>query len=248
MKVFHFDTVSSTNDLARDAQFGHGDIIVAERQTAGRGHRGRSWHSAEGQNLTFTLVVEPHFLAARDQFFLSEAVALALCDCMARYGIEARIKWTNDIYVEDRKLVGILIEHFYAGASLRRTVIGIGLNVNQTHFDPSLPNPTSMQLERGNTFDREEVLRNFQTAFQGRYDQLQAGKWEALQSDYRARMYRLGKAQLFRLPDGEALSAVIEGVEPDGALILRHEGGERHTYRFKEIEFVIKSKKMDKDG
>ncbi len=248
MRVYRFDTVTSTNDLARDAQFGHGDIIVAEHQRAGRGQRGHSWLSAEGQNLTFSLVVEPHFLLARDQFFLSEATALALCDCLQEFGIEARIKWTNDIYVGDKKIVGILIEHFYAGSSLRRTVVGIGLNVNQRQFDPSLPNPTSMQLERGQAFDREEVLRSFQHAFEGRYRQLQSGAWEALQADYRDRMYRLGAEQRFRLPDGEELTATIEGVEADGALILRHEEGERHSYRFKEIEFVIKTEKNHPKG
>lgn len=241
MKIYHFDTVSSTNDLAREEQFVHGDVLWAERQTAGRGQRGHTWLSEEEVNLTFSLVVEPRFLPAKEQFLLSAATAVALCDCLTRYGIEARIKWTNDIYVEDRKIVGILIEHFYAGATLRRTVIGIGLNVNQQRFDPSLPNPTSMLLEGEKRYDREEVLRTFYDCFMARYAQVEQGDGEAILQAYRALIYRLGREQRFRLPEGEELTATIEGIESDGALRLRHEDGKSHSYHFKEIEFVIKS-------
>lgn len=241
MKIYHFDTVSSTNDLAREEQFVHGDVLWAERQTAGRGQRGHTWLSEEEVNLTFSLVVEPRFLPAKEQFFLSAATAVALCDCLTRYGIEARIKWTNDIYVEDRKIVGILIEHFYAGATLRRTVIGIGLNVNQERFDPSLPNPTSMLLEGEKRYDREEVLRTFYDCFMARYAQVEQGDGESILQAYRALIYRLGREQRFRLPEGEELTATIEGIESDGALRLRHEDGKSHSYHFKEIEFVIKS-------
>lgn len=241
MKIYHFDTVSSTNDLAREEQFVHGDVLWAERQTAGRGQRGHTWLSEEEVNLTFSLVVEPRFLPAKEQFLLSAATAVALCDCLTRYGIEARIKWTNDIYVEDRKIVGILIEHFYAGATLRRTVIGIGLNVNQQRFDPSLPNPTSMLLEGEKRYDREEVLRTFYDCFMARYAQVEQGDAEAILQAYRALIYRLEREQRFRFPNGEELTATIEGIESDGALRLLHAGGKRHSYHFKEIEFVIKS-------
>ena len=248
MKVYHFEEVTSTNDLAREEQFAHGDLLWAERQTAGRGQRGHAWLSEEEANLTFSLVVEPSFLPAKEQFLLSAATAVALCDCLAHYGIEARIKWTNDIYVEDRKIVGILIEHFHAGATLRRTVIGIGLNVNQEQFDHSLPNPTSMLLEGEKRYDREEVLRTFYACFMARYRQVEQGDAEAVLGEYHRLIYRLGEEQLFRLPNGEELTATIEGIESDGALRLLHAGGKRHSYHFKEIEFVIKNKKKDRDG
>lgn len=237
---YHFDTISSTNDEGRDPRYRHGDLILAERQTAGRGQRGHVWVSPAGENLTFTLVVEPTFLPARDQFLLSEVAALALCDCFETFGIATRIKWTNDIYHADQKLVGILIEHFYSGMQLRRTLIGIGINVNQLQFDPSLPNPTSMRLIAGRLFDREEVLATFEEAFRVRYAQLEAGERRPIEQTYARQLYQLGLKQRFRLPDGTLFDAVIEGVRSGGELILRHDDQSRHEYRFKEVEFVVK--------
>lgn len=110
--IYRIDETTSTNDEARDAKYRHGDIVWAERQTAGRGQRGHTWTSPEGENLTFSMVLEPRFLPVGEQFLLSEAVTLALTDTFAAYGIDTRIKWTNDIYIGDRKLVGILLETF----------------------------------------------------------------------------------------------------------------------------------------
>lgn len=240
--VYRFDTLTSTNDEARDRRYRHGDILWAEHQSAGRGQRGHTWISPEGENLTFTVVVEPRFLPANEQFRLSEALALALCYTFAGFGIDTRIKWTNDIYCGDRKLVGILIEHFYAGTTLSRSLLGIGINVNQTVFDPALPNPVSMRQAAGRTFDREAVLETFAARFAERYAQLERGEAAAIDRDYRARMYRIGCEQRFRLPDGRRLTATIEGVRPDGELLLRHTDGTRGEYRFREIEFVIEGR------
>lgn len=244
--IYRFEELTSTNDEARLDRYTEGDVIVAERQTAGRGQRGHTWLSPEGENLTFTLVVEPKFLAARDQFLISEATALALCDTFRRFEIETRIKWTNDIYYEARKLVGILIEHFYSGAQLRRTLIGIGININQTAFDPSLPNPVSMRQILGRKLDREEVLSAFIASFTARYEALKQGHHTAIAADYTAQLYRLHREQRFRLPDGEEFIATIEGVEPDGVLLLRHADQVVRGYRFKEVEFVVKSLLLEK--
>ena len=230
----------STNDDARQARYRHGDVVWAERQTAGRGQRGHTWTSPEGENLTFTLVLEPRFLAVGRQFLLSEAVSLALVDTFASLGIETRIKWTNDIYAGDRKLVGMLIEHSYSGPTLARTIVGIGINVNQTAFDPALPNPVSMAAATGRTFRREEVLDAFLAAMERRYGQLRDGDAEGLQRDYTDRMYRLGEEHAFRLASGEPLRATVLGVRPSGELRLRHADGSEHEYLFREVEFVVK--------
>ena len=259
--IYRIAETTSTNDDAKRPEYRHGDIVWAERQTAGRGQRGHSWTSPEGENLTFTLVLEPVFLPVGEQFLLSEAVTLALTDTFAAFGIDARIKWTNDIYVGDKKLVGILIEHSYSGPTLARTIAGIGINVNQRAFDPALPNPVSMAVASGRTFDRRgilntkptgapgapasarrEVLESFHACCMGRYGQLVRGEKAALQEEYRKRMYRLGETHPYRRPDGTLVEAVLEGVRPSGELILRHADGTRHAYLFREIEFVIAGK------
>ena len=240
--IYHIAETTSTNDLAREERYGHGDVICAERQTAGRGQRGHTWTSPEGVNLLFSVVLCPTFLPAGEQFLLSQAVALALVDTLGTCGIDARIKWTNDIYVGDKKLVGILIEHSYSGLTLARTIAGIGINVNQRAFDPALPNPVSMAVASGRTFDRREVLESFHACCMGRYGQLVRGEKAALQEEYRKRMYRLGETHPYRRPDGTLVEAVLEGVRPSGELILRHADGTRHAYLFREIEFVIAGK------
>ena len=237
--IYHLDTTTSTNDDARDPKYRHGDIIWAEHQTAGRGQRGHKWLSPEGENLTFTMVVEPRFLPVTEQFLLCEALSVALTDTFAAYGIATRIKWTNDIYAGDRKLEGVLIEHNYSGTTLSRSLLGIGINVNQTEFDPSLPNPVSMAQLTGRRYDRREVLETFERCMLARYGQLEHGDREALQHDYRERMYALGEMRPFRYPDGTLTHGTIEGVRPSGELILRHEDGTCREYLFKEIEFVI---------
>lgn len=237
--IYRIPQTTSTNDEAREAKYRHGDIVWAERQTAGRGQRGHAWMSPEGENLTFSLVLEPRFLPVGEQFLLSKAVALALTDTFAAFGIDTRIKWTNDIYAGDRKLVGILIEHNFAGGTLTRTIAGIGINVNQTAFDPALPNPVSMAQIAGRRFGRSMVLEAFFVRCMRRYAQLAGGEKDRLQEDYRRRMYRLCEEHPFRLPDGTPFRAAIEGVRPSGELLLRHTDGTLHAYLFREVEFVI---------
>ncbi len=238
--IYRLQQTASTNDEARDPKYRHGDVIWAERQTAGRGQRGHTWSSPEGENLTFTLVMEPHFLAAGEQFALNEAVALALTDTFGDLGIPTRIKWTNDIYAGDRKMVGILIENNCSNGRLRRTRAGIGINVNQTSFDASLPNPVSMAQLAGRTFDRLEVLERFLARWAERYGQLARGERETLRKTYRNRMYRLEERHPFRRPDGTLFDASIQGVRPSGALLLRHSDGTQGEYLFREVEFVLK--------
>ena len=237
--IYRFDTLGSSNDEACKPQYVEGDIILAQCQTAGRGQRGHTWESRKGENLTFSLLLEPLFLSPSEQFLISECVALGVCDALMHYGIEAQIKWTNDIYIGDRKLAGILIEHKLQGSALARTVAGIGLNVNQKAFSGDLPNPISMAQATGREFDREEVLQTVTTSLMARYEQLREGGAKDLQADYHQRLYRLGQEHCYALPDGSRFRGIIRGVEPTGALRIENERGELLSFLFKEVEFVI---------
>ena len=237
--IYHFSITASTNDDARDEKYCEGDVVWADFQTAGRGQRGHEWHSRKGENLTFSVVLEPTFVPIAEQFSVSEVVALSLVDMVAEYGIEAKIKWTNDIYVGDRKLVGILIEHSLAPTSLRRTIVGVGINVNQTEFDAALPNPVSMAQLLGKELDAEQVLKCFLNHLQRNYELLREGGAEVLHNRYNALLYRKNEYHTYALPSGEKFSAKILGTAPSGALCLENKSGETKDYLFKEVEFII---------
>ncbi len=246
--IYHLDITASTNDDARDEKYREGDVVWADFQTAGRGQRGHLWHSRKGENLTFSVVLEPSFVPIAEQFSVSEVVALSLVDMLAEYGIEAKIKWTNDIYVGDKKLVGILIEHSLSSATLRRTIVGVGINVNQREFDPSIPNPVSMAQLLDRELDAEEVLQRFLKHLQENYEYLREAKNSqlstlnsqlALHDRYNALLYRKNEYHTYALPSGEKFRAKILGTAPSGALRLEDDKGNTKDYLFKEIEFVI---------
>lgn len=238
MAVLIYKSLPSTNSEATKLGYRHGDAIIAREQTAGRGQRGNKWSSKAGENLTFSLVWEPTFLEAKRQFLLSEAVALALVDVLRRYDITSKIKWTNDIYVGNKKICGILIEHNIAtDGNLARTIVGIGLNVNQREFDEWVPNPTSMALVAGKTLDVNCVFQDLYDALSERYEQLQNAP-EELQREYDGLLYRKNELHTYRLPSGKQFQGVILGVKPTGELLVESEGMVV-PYLFKEIDFII---------
>ncbi len=237
--IHYIDFTTSTNDEARGSQYGHMDVVWAERQSAGRGQRGHTWHSNEGVNLTFSAVLKPSFLTAVEQFMLSEVVALSLVDTLADYGVECRIKWTNDIYAGDRKIAGVLIEQSLAGDRIARTIVGVGLNVNQREFPADLPNPTSIVVERGAECERSEVLNAFLRHLEKWYTRLEQDERELVETAYNARLYRRDEFHEYALPSGERFEAAIRGVRATGHLCLEHRDGTFGDYAFKEVEFVI---------
>ncbi len=240
--IHYIEHTTSTNDDARLPQYKHLDVICAERQGAGRGQRGNKWLSPEGLNLTFSVVLEPDFIEAHEQFLITQIVSLSVADCFKSYGIDSKIKWTNDIYIGDDKAVGILIENSLSGTKIRRSVVGIGINVNQTEFDPELPNPTSMTLASSKTYDRNKVLECYMECLAKRYEALQRGHRERITADYHSHIYRLSQEHTYRLADGTFVQATIQGVRPTGELILRHADGSQGEYLFKQVEFVIEKR------
>ncbi len=238
MNLYIYEETTSTNDLGFQSTFKDGDILWAESQTAGRGQRGNKWLDGYGLNATFSIVLEPNFLSAKDQFRISQATALALHDTLEQLGIESKIKWTNDIYVGDRKIAGVLIENRLQGDKVARSVVGIGLNINQVEFDESLPNPTSMCLVAKRRFSREDVVKMVHQKLMERIAMVKDGG--DIASDYHNLLYRLGEPHNFRIMESESIvEATIEGVEEQGALILRDSSGGQKSYQFREVEFII---------
>ncbi|MCC8034486.1 MAG: biotin--[acetyl-CoA-carboxylase] ligase [Rikenellaceae bacterium] len=237
-RIHRFEELLSTNDDASEGKYSHGDVIVCRSQRRGRGQRGNGWHATPGENLTFSMVLEPRFLPAPEQFLLSMAVSLAAVDTLSGYGIQSLIKWPNDIYVGDRKIAGILIENDICGSTLSRSVAGVGLNVNETDFPAALPNPVSMAGISGRKFDTGEVLALFLDQFDARYRLMEEGSSEIILQDYGSLIYRKGIKAPFRLPSGERFEGTVAEVKPGGALVVESDRG-REEFLFKEVEFIV---------
>ena len=213
-------------------------VVTCERQTAGRGQRGNVWHSGDGVNLLFSIMVRPTFLAATRQFLLSEAVALALHRALLHYGIDATLKWPNDIYVGSCKLAGVLVELDYSGSSVEQAIIGIGLNVNQTAFPTMDKQPVSMKNLLHRTLDREEVLARLLRSFGYYYEILSAGDYDVLHAAYKDALLGFGERRLYADADG-TFEGVIEEVEPTGYLLVRRNDGSLSRYAFKEVQQIV---------
>jgi BirA family biotin operon repressor/biotin-[acetyl-CoA-carboxylase] ligase len=231
-QIVHLDETDSTNHWLRE--HGEGDmVVVADYQTAGRGCGTNRWESERGRNLLFSMLFHPTQLSAASQFFISQAVSVALCETLEQY-IDRRveIKWPNDIYVDDRKICGILIENRLQGSVIRDSIIGIGLNVNQRVFVSDAPNPVSLYQLTGQETDSLQLLDRFLLAFDSAFNS------KTTCFTYKERLFRRGKDSLYK-GKTTCFTARLMDVLPDGRLLLvDHEGKER-LYAFKEVQFVI---------
>ena len=233
-KIVHIDETDSTNRWLKN--HGEGTMVVAtDYQTAGKGCGSNAWESERGKNLTFSMLIHPDGIAAREQFHITEVVSVALCRTLQPYIYnKVEIKWPNDIYVGDRKLCGILIENRLQGNVIVDCIIGIGLNVNQRVFLSDAPNPVSMYQLTGQETDREALLADFLQTFDQEWQSKANG------SEYRELLYRKGKDGLYEAKTGRFVAKLTD-VLPDGRLLLVDEEGKEHTYAFKEVSFIIEN-------
>lgn len=249
-----FDELTSTNDYALELLAGttsgaakskpsEGTVIRTDRQTAGRGQFGSRWESESGANLTLSVILYPVWLPVHRQFGLSMAVALAVCDALEQALPEHRdalkIKWPNDIYLNNGKAGGILIQNALSGAMLQSSVVGIGLNVNQTAFDPTLPNPTSLLNFSGKKYDLDLLAENLFVSLERRYLHLKNGGAADICSEYTARLFRLGLETMFmNNATNEPFSGIIRGVADDGKLMIES-NAKITAFDLKEIRLMI---------
>lgn len=216
-------------------------LLTTDYQTAGRGQRGTHWEAERGANLLFGILCHPTFLRADEQFFLSEVQALAVADALAEHlegtSNEVSIKWPNDIYVGDRKICGMLLEHDLSGQYIATTITGVGINVNQRHFVGDAPNPVSLRQLISRDTSREELMEQITLNFEHYYRELQSGHADALHRHYLEHLYRRTGFHRFATPDGSEFLAAIADVKPTGQLVLQAENGERREFAFKEVAY-----------
>jgi BirA family transcriptional regulator, biotin operon repressor / biotin---[acetyl-CoA-carboxylase] ligase len=221
------DRVSSTNifalDLLRENPPAEGYVVWAKEQFAGRGQRGTHWSSEPGANLTFSIILQPNFLPVTEQIQLTKVIALGIAGfvsyCLDNHE-NISIKWPNDIYVKNCKIAGILIENVLEQSTLKYAVVGIGLNVNQVVFDPSIPNPVSLKSLSGKDFNPEDCLKLLCSFIEKEYLYLRAGNYQQLDDAYRNLLYRRGIGSNFKL-NGETITGEITGVNKAGHLMIR---------------------------
>ena len=232
--IIHIEETDSTNRWLKECHKGIDPIVAwAEYQTAGKGCGSNSWESERGKNLTFSMLIHPEEIPANEQFRITEITSVALCETLEKYLDEkVEIKWPNDIYVGDKKICGMLIENQLQGSKIKSCVIGIGLNVNQQQFMSDAPNPVSIFQLTGKENDREHLLNDFLSAFEGTYNS------KTTCFTYRERLFRRGKDGLYR-DKTSCFTATLSDVLPDGRLVLQDKNGQQRLYAFKEVQFII---------
>lgn len=234
LKMIHIEETDSTNRWLKEKGEGH-MVVVADYQTAGKGCGSNTWESERGKNLTFSLLIHPIEIHASRQFLISEAVSVALCKTLARYldsPAPLSIKWPNDIYYGDRKICGMLIENMLQGSTIKDSIIGIGLNVNQETFRSDAPNPVSMYQILGRETDREVLLQEFLKQLDLAFES------EATPSTYRELLYRRDGYYPYEDDNGPFQAKLLD-VLLGGSLVLLDTEGKARYYAFKEVKFII---------
>jgi BirA family biotin operon repressor/biotin-[acetyl-CoA-carboxylase] ligase len=227
--LVELDSAESTNNYAlnllRKKNLFEGTVVRTFRQTIGRGQRQKQWESEDFRNLTFSIIYYPVFLSVSKQFQLSKAIALGVVDFVKSVAKteDVKIKWPNDIYVDDKKIAGILIENAVSGNKISSAVIGIGLNVNQTTFSRKIPNPVSLKIIAGKELDLENCFQELCVSLEARYMQLKAGKGNMINEHYHKALYGLNEQREFVIENNN-IAAEIVGVDDIGRLKLKADG------------------------
>ncbi|MCF8374124.1 MAG: biotin--[acetyl-CoA-carboxylase] ligase [Bacteroidales bacterium] len=231
-------TNSYANQMSLEGKLVSGTVILARNQTRGKGQQGTKWESQEGKNLTFSILLFHDELPADQQFMLSKAISLGIIDYLVEYADGFSIKWPNDIYFENHKIAGILIENSVLGTRLSESVVGIGININQKYFSKEARNPISLYTITGKEFIISNELDKVLACLDFRYQQLSEKNYKLLDSDYLRLLYRIGKWNEFSTSE-ENFTGKIIGVTGFGQLQIEFKDGTVQAFGFKEVEFVI---------
>lgn len=238
-KLVFLPTCHSTNDTAAtllaQPNVAEGTTVVTFHQTAGRGQRGNTWEAEPGKNLTFSVILKPDFLLATRQFYLNMAVSVAILHFLTDYLPESStIKWPNDVYFQEKKLGGILIENTLKYTSLESSIIGVGLNMNQEQF--AEPKAISLKQITGEEHSLPELLADLLAHLEQQYVLLRNGQTTTLRHTYLQHLYGFGRTRQFRDQNGE-FTGSITGIDEYGRLGVQSADGQRY-YAFKEIAFI----------
>lgn len=239
-KYYSFQELPSTNTWLMESLVAHklpeGTLVLADHQTEGKGQFGAIWSSEPSSSLTFSILLKPIFLPISNTFDISICIALAIHDCLNELRPGFKIKWPNDIYFENKKVAGILIENQIHKSSCEHSVVGIGLNVNQTEFF-KLPKATSLKQIIGVNFPVQNLLDRLCETIEARYLQLRANMYPSLLKSYLEHMYWFNEIHTFQT-DALQFNASIIGVLRNGRLLLKFSDGSTRDFEIKELQFI----------
>lgn len=240
----HIEILDSTNiEMKRSLTtetLHEGTLITCSEQQSGRGYAGAVWQSEAGKNIVMSLLLKPVFLEARFQFYLNQIVTLGIYNALTPLVKEnhLKIKWPNDIMYKDKKLCGILIENTVQGNMLHHSIIGIGLNVNETGWKKkNLPDATSLKQITKQNQDVAKIIAAICEHIEAYYLRLKNGKLEEIQALFMKHLYRVEEKHPYII-HGKKMKAKIVGLNSEGRLVLDSKDG-FHVCEFKEVEYIL---------
>ncbi len=239
MKVIKLDAIDSTNDflkgLIHDQVVENLTVVTAENQTKGKGQMGSKWISEVSKNLIMSILIKDSVFNINQIYNLNIAVSVSLIMALKKYKIpKLSIKWPNDILSDNKKIGGILIENVIKSNQEIISIVGIGLNVNQTNFG-HLPKASSMSVIMNRNFDRNLIL---ETIFLELEKKIKVNDVDALWKQYNALLFKKGRPTLFENSNQEQFMGIINSVDTEGKLNVLLEDDSIKTFGIKDITML----------
>ena len=239
-KIIRLDKVDSTNTFLSEnlnnSDFFEGIIVVANQQLKGRGQGQNIWLSKDGENLLFSILLKPK-CDLNYQYHLNQLIANSICQTLKLYGLDSQIKWPNDILVKNKKIAGILIENKIKGKILDSSIVGIGLNIEQSEFPKELVNPTSMLLELQKNIDKDDVLNSFIIQLEKKYFQFKRKEFDLINKEYQSNLFGENKKISFLIKN-KRVEGVLKSVNNQGQLVVEINDA-LQNYSNSEIKIIM---------
>ncbi|MBS1730705.1 MAG: biotin--[acetyl-CoA-carboxylase] ligase [Bacteroidetes bacterium] len=228
--------VDSSNNYAmqqlKSGHAGHGAAFFADHQSGGRGRRGKIWESPRGENIILSVIIDTTAFQEKSYFTFSMAMAIGVHHFFSFYAQKnISIKWPNDIYYNDRKAAGILVENIFRGLHWNYAIVGIGMNINQVQFDPAIPNPVSLKQITQNTYQPALLARDLCMYLNDAYELLSVNEKAVIEA-YNKVLYLKNERATFKL-NSEQITCTIQEVDKFGKLYIQHP-----VYDFLEFDTV----------
>ena len=242
MNIIKLSAIDSTNSylkrLVKEGIAQEGQIISTDNQTQGRGQQGASWQFQKGKSLAFSILKQFDGLPVKNQFSLAMATSMGVQKALQKLSVpDVKIKWPNDILSDQKKLCGILIENSVQGSTIKDVIVGIGLNVNETHFT-DLPNASSMKLSTGHHYNRDQVLQELAKTVLNELAALETLDKAVLKDLYEAQLFRRNEVSTFKNVAGTVFKGTLLGVTAYGQLRIKTADNRTAHYGLKEVSLV----------